>query len=42
MVNHPLIGAPIRRYGHRAVSFVLIGLGTMILYEAGTFKLLRV
>jgi cadmium resistance protein CadD (predicted permease) len=42
MVNHPLIGAPIRRYGHRAVPFVLIGLGTMILYEAGTFKLLRV
>ncbi len=41
LVEHPLLGAPIRRYGHRIVPFVLIGLGVLILYEAGTFSLLR-
>lgn len=40
LVNHPALGAPIRRYGHRIVPFVLIGLGLMILYEAETYTLL--
>jgi len=39
LVNHPTIGRPIRRYGHRAVPFVLVALGTLILYEAGTVRL---
>ncbi len=41
LINHPRIGAPIRRYGHRVVPFVLVALGTLILYEAGTIQLLR-
>jgi cadmium resistance protein CadD (predicted permease) len=41
MVEHPLLGAPIRRYGHRVVPFVLIALGVLVLYEAGSFALLR-
>ena len=41
MVEHPLVGAPIRRYGHRVVPFVLIALGVLVLYEAGSFGLLR-
>jgi cadmium resistance protein CadD (predicted permease) len=35
LVNHPALGAPIRRYGHRGLPFVLIALGLLILYEAG-------
>lgn len=41
LTNHRMLGAPIRRYGHRLVPFVLIALGVLILYEAGTFGLLR-
>lgn len=41
LVHHPALGAPIRRYGHRVVPFVLIGLGLFILYEANTFSLLQ-
>lgn len=40
LINHPRIGAPIRRYGHRVVPFMLVALGTLILYEAGTIRLL--
>ena len=40
MVNHPKLGAPIRRYGHRVAPIVLIGLGILILYQAGSFRLL--
>jgi cadmium resistance protein CadD (predicted permease) len=40
MVNHPKLGSPIRRYGHRVTPFVLIGLGVLILYQAGSFGLL--
>jgi cadmium resistance transport/sequestration family protein len=36
LVNHPTIGAVIRRYGRRVLPFVLIGLGIAILLEAGT------
>lgn len=41
MVNHRTIGAPLRRYGHVVVPFVLIALGGIILYEAGSFELLQ-
>ena len=41
LVNHRTVGAPLRRYGHRAVPFVLIALGVFILYEAGSIALLR-
>lgn len=41
MVLHPWLGAPIRRYAGRVVPFVLIGLGVLVLYEAGSFELLR-
>jgi cadmium resistance protein CadD (predicted permease) len=40
LVNHAALGAPIRRYGHRTVPFILIGFGILILYEAGTLKLI--
>jgi cadmium resistance protein CadD (predicted permease) len=41
LTSRRTIGAPIRRYGHRLVPFVLIALGLLILYEARTFELLR-
>jgi len=41
LVHHPTIGAPIRRYAHRSLPFVLIALGIFIMAEAGTFDLLR-
>jgi cadmium resistance protein CadD (predicted permease) len=41
LVNHPKLGAPIRRHGHRIVPFILIALGILILYEAGTVALFR-
>jgi cadmium resistance protein CadD (predicted permease) len=41
LTNHRTIGAPIRSYGGRVVPFVLIALGFVILYEAGTFGLLK-
>lgn len=41
MVHHPLVGAPIRRWGPRVTPFVLIALGLCILYEADTISLLR-
>ena len=31
LVNHPTLGAPIRRYGHRILPFVLIGVGVMVM-----------
>jgi cadmium resistance protein CadD (predicted permease) len=36
MVNHPGLGAPLRRYGHILSPLVLIGLGILILHHAGT------
>lgn len=39
MVNHPKLGAPIRRYGDRLSPIVLIGLGALILYQAGSLAL---
>jgi hypothetical protein len=40
MVNHPKLGKPIRRYGHRFAPIVLIGLGILIIYRAGSLGLL--
>jgi cadmium resistance protein CadD (predicted permease) len=40
MVNHPRLGAPIRHYGNRAAPIVLVVLGILILYQAGSFGLL--
>jgi cadmium resistance protein CadD (predicted permease) len=40
IVNHPRLGSPIRRYGHRMTPFMLVGLGVLILYQAGSFRLL--
>ncbi|WP_425375880.1 cadmium resistance transporter [Rhizobium jaguaris] len=40
LVNHRTIGAPIRRFGHLVVPFVLVGLGILILHGAGTIDLL--
>ena len=37
--GHPAIGAPIRRHGHRMMPFVLVALGIIILYDAGTIRL---
>ncbi|TIX91635.1 cadmium resistance transporter [Rhizobium sp. P44RR-XXIV] len=39
LVNHPKLGAPIRKHGHRVVPFILICLGILILYEARTATL---
>jgi cadmium resistance protein CadD (predicted permease) len=41
LVSHPTLGSPIRRYGHIAVPFVLIGLGVYILCDAGSLQLMR-
>jgi cadmium resistance protein CadD (predicted permease) len=40
IVNHPKLGAPIRRYGHRVAPIVLIGLGFLILFQSGSVQLL--
>jgi cadmium resistance protein CadD (predicted permease) len=36
MVSHPRLGAPLRRYGHILAPLVLIALGILIIYNAGT------
>jgi cadmium resistance protein CadD (predicted permease) len=41
LVNHRALGGPIRRYAHRVVPFVLIGLGILILVRTGTLQLLN-
>jgi cadmium resistance protein CadD (predicted permease) len=38
LVLHPIVGKPIRRYGHRVLPIVLIGLGVLIVYESGTLS----
>ncbi|WP_174240974.1 cadmium resistance transporter [Granulicella sp. S190] len=40
IVNHPKLGSPIRRYGQRVTPVVLVGLGVLLLYQAGSFGLL--
>ena len=41
LTSHRTLGAPLRRYGHIAVPFVLIGLGFYILCGSGSFQLMR-
>ena len=36
MVSHPRFGAPLRRYGHVLAPLVLIGLGILIIHNAGS------
>ncbi len=38
LVRHPALGAPIRRIGRIATPVVLIGIGVMVLVEAGTLS----
>src|SRR5262249_52395094 len=40
LVHHPSLGAPIRRYAHLLVPFVLIAIGFFVLYDGGSFSLL--
>ena len=37
LVSHPKVGPPIRNYARLAVPVVLIGLGVLIMYQAGSF-----
>jgi cadmium resistance protein CadD (predicted permease) len=37
LVSHPKVGPPIRNYARVAVPVVLIGLGFLIMYQAGSF-----
>ena len=41
LTRHPTIGPPIRRHGRCVVPFVLVALGCTILYDAGSFALLK-
>jgi cadmium resistance protein CadD (predicted permease) len=41
LLKHPSLQTPVRRYGHRVVPFVLMGLGLVILMESGSAGLLR-
>ena len=41
LTRQPTIARILSRYGHAVVPFVLIGLGLFIMYERGTFSLLR-
>jgi cadmium resistance protein CadD (predicted permease) len=34
LVHNPLLGKPLRRYGHRMLPFVLIGVGLFVLWDA--------
>jgi cadmium resistance protein CadD (predicted permease) len=40
LINHPLLGRPIRHFGNLLAPWVLIALGCFILYDAGSFALL--
>lgn len=40
LINHPLLGSPIRRFGNRLAPWALIVLGGFILYDADSFSLL--
>lgn len=41
LVNNALVGRRIQAVGERALPFVLIGVGVLVLWEAGTAELLR-
>jgi cadmium resistance protein CadD (predicted permease) len=40
LVQHPRYGSLIRRHGRRVAPLVLIGIGVLIMYQAGSFGLL--
>jgi cadmium resistance protein CadD (predicted permease) len=40
LVNHPLLGAPIRRYGTALLPFVLLVIGVSVIVENGTLHTL--
>ena len=40
LVHHPTLGTPIRRYGHRIAPLVLIAMGVLVMYDAGSYALL--
>ena len=40
IVQHPTLGAPLRRYGHHVSPLILMGIGLLIMYEAGSFRLI--
>ena len=40
MVRHPTIGVPLRRAGARALPYLLVGLGLLILWRSRSFALL--
>ena len=40
LVHHPTIGAPVRRFGKPLAALVLIGIGILVMYEAGSFGLI--
>ena len=39
LVRHTVLGKPLRRYGDIVLPFILIGLGLLILYRSGAFRL---
>ena len=42
IVTHPRMRGPIARHGHRLVPLVLIALGLLILFEAGSHRLIGI
>jgi cadmium resistance protein CadD (predicted permease) len=40
LVHHPTIGAPVRQFGKPLAALVLIGIGILVMYEAGSFALI--
>jgi cadmium resistance protein CadD (predicted permease) len=40
IVRHPILGPPIRRWGRPLLPAVLIGLGTLVLIESGSLRLI--
>jgi cadmium resistance protein CadD (predicted permease) len=41
-IQQPTLGAPFRRYGRYLSPLVLIGLGLVIMFESGTFRLIHI
>jgi cadmium resistance protein CadD (predicted permease) len=41
LVNHRVLGTQIRVQAHRVMPFLLIGLGALIIFRAGTIQLLK-
>jgi cadmium resistance protein CadD (predicted permease) len=39
-MRHPKMGPPIHRWGEKAVPFVLIAIGVLVIIEARTYELL--